>query len=348
MYDIITCKGGDNMSRKKPIEFIDAQKYVTDKDINITSFIEYQIDKLQQMFEYKNLPDTIPQEELERYLLKSGHCFITRVDGDLYALKGGFSGIQDAYERPRFYTVTNVALNLSETYEIGIDGVLFKNDYNLMGVLPLLKKYGSLLCEADISMNTATILSRISMLISAPDDKTKSSADLFLSKIINGEFTIIGENGFFDGVKLQVANIGNSQYITQYIELMQYYKACYFNELGLNANYNMKRERLTDDEVSLNVDAIYPFVDNMFRERTKAVEAINEMFGTDIEVTFNSIWKANSEELEQTIEAAELPIEELQNDNSDNSDETNESDENVEDDSTEVDESEEDDRDNKD
>ena len=39
------------------------------------------------------------------------------------------------------------------------------------------------------------------MLISASDDKTKQSADLFLQKILDGEFSIIGENAFFKGVK---------------------------------------------------------------------------------------------------------------------------------------------------
>ena len=112
------------------------------------------------------------------------------------------------------------------------------------------------------------------MLISASDDKTKQSADLFLQKILDGEFSIIGENAFFKGVNMQTAPTMNSVYITQLIEMIQYYKASLYNELGLNANYNMKRERLNLGEVSMNVDALLPYVDNMLNERQKAVTKI--------------------------------------------------------------------------
>lgn len=296
--------------KHKSIEYQDAQRYITDKKLAINTFIDYNLDKLQQIFVYANLPDTIPSVELEKLLLRRGHCFITKVNNELYALSGGFSGEVDVYNNPRFYTVTNVALNLSKTYEIGIDGVLFKNDFNIVGVLPLIKKYGALMTEAEISMNTASILSRIFMLISADDDKTKASADLFLSKIYNGEFSIIGENPFFNGVKMQTMPNGNSRYISQYIELIQYYKASFLNEVGLNANFNMKRERLNNNEVALNIDSIFPFVDNMYTERQKAIDEINKMFGTDIIVDYNSIWKTNHEEMEKTtaIEDVELDV----------------------------------------
>ena len=298
------------MGKYKNIKYEEAQRYITDKGLAINTFIQYNLDKLQQVFTYANLPDTIPQTELEKLLLNSGHCFITKVDDELYAFVGGFSGEPDVYNNPRFYTVTNVALNLSKTYEIGVDGVLIKNDFNMIGLLPLIKKYGSMMVEADISMNTATILSRISMLISAPDDKTKASAELFLSKIINGDFSIIGENQFFDGVRLQTANTNNQRYLSQYIELIQYYKASFLNEIGLNANFNMKRERLNDNEVALNIDSIFPFVDNMFSERLKGIDEVNKMFGTEIVVDYSSIWKTNHEEMENTTahEDTELDI----------------------------------------
>jgi hypothetical protein len=63
-----------------------------------------------------------------------------------------------------------------------------------------------------------------------------------------------------------------------------------YNELGLNANYNMKRERLNLGEVSMNVDVLLPYVDNMLKERQNAVEKINEMFDTEISVKLASSW----------------------------------------------------------
>ncbi len=266
------------------------QAQIRDKDTAVTEFIANTLAKTQSMFEYEGLPDSIPQIELERLLQTTGNAFVTSVDGVLYALSGGKGGEPDVYGRATLYTVANPALKLNKTYDIQKDGVLIENDSNGESLLPLIGRYAVLHTDGLMSLNTASILTRITMLISASDEKTKQSADEFLRKIQDGEFSIIGENAFFKGVNMQTAPTTNSVYITQLIELIQYYKASMYNELGLNANYNMKRERLNLGEVSMNVDVLLPYVDNMLKERKNAVEKINEMFDTEISVKLASSW----------------------------------------------------------
>lgn len=266
------------------------QQQIRDKDTAVTEFIANTLAKTQSMFDYEGLPDSIPQKELERLLQTTGNAFVTSVDGVLYALSGGKCGEPDVYGRATLYTVANPALKLNKTYDIQKDGVLIENDSNGESLLPLIGRYAVLHTDGLISLNTASILTRITMLISASDDKTKQSAEEFLRKIQDGEFSIIGENAFFKGVNMQTAPTTNSVYITQLIELVQYYKASMYNELGLNANYNMKRERLNLGEVSMNVDVLLPYVDNMLKERQNAVENINEMFDTEISVKLASSW----------------------------------------------------------
>lgn len=266
------------------------QAQVRDKDTAVTEFIANTLAKTQSMFEYEGLPGSIPQKELERLLQTTGNAFVTSVDGVLYALSGGKGGEPDVYGRATLYTVANPAIKLNKTYDIRKDGVLIENDSNGESLLPLIGRYAVLHTDGLISLNTASILTRITMLISASDDKTKQSAEEFLCKIQDGEFSIIGENAFFKGVNMQTAPTTNSVYITQLIELIQYYKASMYNELGLNANYNMKRERLNLGEVSMNVDVLLPYVDNMLKERQNAVEKINEMFDTEISVRLASSW----------------------------------------------------------
>lgn len=276
--------------RKKDNIYKLYQQQIRDKDTAVTEFIANTLAKTQSMFEYEGLPDSIPQKELERLLQTTGNAFVTSVDGVLYALSGGKGGEPDVYGRATLYTVANPALKLNKTYDIQKDGVLIENDSNGESLLPLIGRYAVLHTDGLISLNTASILTRITMLISASDDKTKQSADEFLRKIQDGDFSIIGENAFFKGVNLQTAPTTNSVYITQLIELIQYYKASMYNELGLNANYNMKRERLNLGEVSMNVDVLLPYVDNMLKERQNAVEKINEMFDTEISVKLASSW----------------------------------------------------------
>ena len=302
--------------KKKDITYTVFQSQIKDKDTSVNAYIDRGLAMCQSMFLWDGLPESIPQKELERLLQTNGNCFVTQVDGTLYALQGAKGGEPDVYDRPTIYTVSNVALNLNRNYDIAKDGVLVENDSNGKSLLPLLGRYAVLMTDAQISLNTASILSRITMLISASDDKTKASAELFLQKILNGDFSIIGESAFLKGVQMQTAPTSNTNYINQLIELVQYYRASLCNDLGLNANYNMKRERLNLGETSMNIDLLLPYVDDMLRERQTSAKAINEMYGTGITVELNSSWALNREsyvsELENAKDTHEHPTEQEQ------------------------------------
>lgn len=297
------------MKRKENI-YQRFQSYVKNKDTAVMAFIENTLAKTQAMFVYEGLPDTVPAEELERLLQTEGNAFFAEVNGDLYALQGAAGGEPDPYNRPTIYTVANPALKLNKSYKIGVDGVFIKNDTNGNSLLPIIGKFAVLYTDGIISLNTASILTRITMLISASDDKTKQSADEFLKKILDGDFSVIGENAFFKGVNMQTAATSNTHYITQLVELVQYYKANMLNELGLNANYNMKRERLNTGEVAMNVDVLLPYADNMLHERQKALKQVNEMFGTEISVRFGSSWYLEHENYESLVTGVEVVTEE--------------------------------------
>ena len=297
------------MKRKENI-YQRFQSYVKNKDTAVMAFIENTLAKTQAMFVYEGLPDTVPAEELERLLQTEGNAFFAEVNGYLYALQGAAGGEPDPYNRPTIYTVANPALKLNKSYKIGVDGVFIKNDTNGNSLLPIIGKFAVLYTDGIISLNTASILTRITMLISGSDDKTKQSADEFLKKILDGDFSVIGENAFFKGVNMQTAATSNTQYITQLVELVQYYKANMLNELGLNANYNMKRERLNTGEVAMNVDVLLPYVDNMLHERQKALKQVNEMFGTEITVRLGSSWYLEHENYESLVTGVEVVTEE--------------------------------------
>ena len=283
-----------------------AKSYLKDKDKNVNNFIDTMFCKTNEMFTWKNLPETIPQAELEYLLQSNGTMFFTKVGNDFYALLGTLGGQINAYYEPTKYTVANVALNLSKMYDIEKDGVLIRNDLRCNGLIPILSKYASMLTDCEISLNTMSILMRVMFLISASDDKTKKSAEEFMSKIINGNYSIIADSQFFDGIKAQGMTQSFSQLIPQMIELTQYIKASALNEIGLNANYNMKKERITEQEYTLNIDALMPFAENMLNCRKKAVEKINKMYGLNIEVSLNSVWETNQAELESETTLADM------------------------------------------
>lgn len=301
----------------KKYKFYDKTKdYVMNKDVAIDLHCRLLLAKTNNMFHYEGLPETIPAIQLEKILQTNGNCLIAKVGGNLYALQGTLGGEFDEYERPTLYVVSNVWLNWFKEYGINAnnkgDCVYCKNDLFDMGLLPIFKKFGSLLTENFITFRMLTISMRSILNISAPDDKTAHSAEEYLNQLENGKIGVIGENAFFDGVKLHNGSVNNN-YISQFIELNQYLRATELQEIGVNANFNMKREYIGQDENSLNDDILRPFVDSMLDMRKAFCKECNETFGTNISVDFSSIWKTLKLEDEKEQNNTEIIKEEAKN-----------------------------------
>jgi hypothetical protein len=311
------------------------QTEVKNKDYALNTFMQRVLCMTSKMFEYTGTPETMPPVELEKILQTSGNVGIAKVNGDLYALQGSRGGECDAYYRGKDFVVANPWLKLDKTFKIGDDIVVINNTPFADSILPIIGKYGVLYTDAVITLNMTSILTRITMLISASDDKTRQSAESFLQKILDGDFSVVGENAFFKGVNMQTPPTQSNQQITQMIELLQYYKASMFNDLGLNANYNMKRERLNTQEVSMNIDALMPFVDSMLTERVEGVKRVNEMFGTDITVTLGSSWKIEHENYLSLLKVSEDGHDHTDTEDVDPTNETDETDETQETEETE-------------
>lgn len=268
------------------------------KRANVNQLNKYMLAKTLSMFEYENLPATIPARELEKLLQRNGYAFITKApDGELYAFTGGLGGETDVYGNATQIVIANPALKYNATLDIKKDGVLFYNDDMAAGLLAFYEKQNTLLAENEINMVVWGYNSRTQKLISAPDDKSKESADLYVKKIVDGELSVIGENALFDGVKVQPANNSSGNGVSQMIEYHQYIKSCLFNEVGLPSNFNMKKERLISSEIDQAEDSLFPLVYNMMENRIAAVNLINEMFGTNIKVGFGSVWALKNKKL---------------------------------------------------
>lgn len=266
-------------------------------------YCKYMFTRTQSMFVYDGLPDTIPSKWLEKYLQRNGSCGIIKHNGDLYAVIGNAGGEYDAYYQPTIYTVANPWLNISKTFEIGKDCVYARNDYEGIGLTPLISRYCGLMTENALTVRLADIGMRMVTLLSAPDDNTAASARKYLSDLESGAMGVIGENAFFDGLKVHSKSTGGSDYMIQFIELQQYLKGSLYNEIGINANFNMKREALSGKEVALNDDALMPLIDDMLKARREMCDEINEMFGTNISVDYGSTWHSNVVEKELVAES---------------------------------------------
>lgn len=301
--------------------------YVKDKSKSSKSYYRYLLSRTTKMFAYKNLPDTIPEHILERYLQVNGIACITEYNGDFYVFNGSLGGEQDVYYRPSLFIIANPHLkdefsktvlvtdqlvNLPNSISSQADqkGVLVRNDTEWIGLTPLIGRYASLMAENVLTVRSADIMLRILALLSAPNDKTQKSAEVYLAKLEKGELGVIADSAFTEGIKMQSPPSNNGSYLTQFIELQQYFKGSFFNELGLRANYNMKREAIGEGESSLDNDAILPLCDNMLQCRKEDMARVNDMYGLNISVDFSSAWLRNNIEysISMASQLAEIGI----------------------------------------
>ena len=261
-----------------------------DKKTNVNNHIKYMLNRSVNMFKYHNLPDTIPAKELELLLQCHGHAVICKINDELYAVKAGLGGECDVYGNPTQAIVTVPYLNYNATLSIDTDCIVMNNDIMQIGLLPMYQKYCTLMNENEITMLLVTVNKRIQNFISANDDSTVQSARKFLQNVFDGKMGVIAEQRLFDSLKIAHTGSQTGMSLTELFEFEQYLKASLFNEIGLSANYNMKRERLTKSEVECNTDNLYPLPDEMLSSRREAIDKINNLFGTDILVEFSSSW----------------------------------------------------------
>lgn len=275
----------------------------TDKELIYNNIIRYMLSRTQRIFKWNNLPDTIPPRILELYLQVNGNCVFMEHNNDLYIYTGGLGGKPDVYYQPTIYTIANPAQEISINAEIGKDCILMRNDSLMTGIFPLCQRYAYNMMETEISLYVANINSRIVSLISAQDDRTEKSAKQYIENIIKGDLSVVGEAKFFEDLKATpFATSSAHAIITDLIELMQYNKASFYNEIGLNANYNMKRESINSNESQLNNDALTPLIDDMLYNRQTQIQDVNNKYGTNITVEFASSWRENEQETQAELD----------------------------------------------
>lgn len=274
------------------------------KSQRLRSYNMYDLDRTQSMFEWHGLQDSIPKWILEWHLQVNGVNVIFENEPNKPIICfGGWGGEPNEYYLPTRFIVSNPYLNIFREFNIGADDcVLAKNDTFCQGLIPLLDRYNSQLVENDITFNMADIMLRIQALISADTDTTKQSADLMLKQLVNGKFATVATSEFVGNVNVSplVSGVSNTA-LTNAIEYHQYIKASKYNELGLQSNYNMKRESINSNEAQLNNDVLTPLIDDMLKCRKNICKEVNSKFGYNWSVELSSAWLSNKIEELQSI-----------------------------------------------
>lgn len=258
---------------------------------------DYDIDRYNGMFEYSGSAPMLNTRLIERALMRHGCVAIAPHDGNLYALWGGAPGgeLDHNYQATR-YIGANPHIGGGWDYDlrIGEECVLIRNDIEMRGLLPLLSHHNFLRATNELSMYMAMINSRLQAIIEAGNDADAEAVRLWFDDLENGKLSaVVGKNIL---QKIGVMPYGaKTEELTDLIEMEQYHKAAAFNDLGLSANYNMKREAINSNEAQMAQGALMPLVQHMLEMRQEGWAHVNDLFGSYLDapvtVTLADIWR---------------------------------------------------------
>ncbi len=275
---------------------------VCDVEFNFNTYFDMLVNKCVELFKVEGLPETVDRRFMLTQLVLAGKICFTEFDGKLYALNGNVGGEPNCYYEPTEFIIANPVLGSkqvkirqkdgSDSIE-GLDGIMVAltdtdelNDrVSQGGLYGLIYQTAGLLADNISSLNCSQINGRVSLLYTADNEADARSAELVLQQIYSGKPYKILKQNILEKIGINpVAAAGQNQTLMSLIEAHQYILAQFYNELGIAANYNMKRERLNTAEVEMNSGSLDLNIWNILHNLQDGIERVNELFGTNITI----------------------------------------------------------------
>lgn len=280
------------------------------------------LNRVINMFTWENLPDTVDEQVMNFWLFVTGRVVFTEFNGELYALNGNYGGFPNEYYLPTEFVVANPILG-SKNVKLDVDGVaMFNSDTDKYptqtmtgGLYPILTLTANMLADCVVTISSALKNGRVQTAFLCKDDTVRTAGEKVLTKLYNGDPAVMIDDTILNCITpIKMAdNASVATILQQTVETYQFWLANFYNSIGVNANFNMKRERLNTAEVNINDSALFVNVVNMLNNRQQALEKINKMFGTNITVEISEEWKDLTQE-----EPTEEREEESTNEEADN------------------------------
>lgn len=234
------------------------------------------------MFDWKNLPDSVDARYLEIALFYNGAglYFNDEVMGNL-ALNMIFNGEFSVYGEP----VSRRAFSRYNQYQKILDkndSVIIWNNLDRTPTFPIIDMFARRLYNIDRTIDVNVNAQKTPTLIRCDEKQRLTLVNAY--KEMDGNSPVIYADKSFDPSSITTLKTDAPYVADKLYEL----KSNLWNEaltyLGIpNANV-MKRERLIKDEVLRSLGGTMANRYSRLQARQEAVEKINRMFGTNIEV----------------------------------------------------------------
>lgn len=270
------------MARKK-------DKRVQNIILNSNTYISY-LTRLRglalSMFEWVNLPPEINVRFLENTLLTKGYIiFFKEPDIGYATLSGAMGGQLDIYNEPTLITV--YAPNGFQRTMTNEECVVIYNNETRTPIIKDLQMYAEKLYNIERAIDLNINVQKTPFIVSATKEN-QLTVENILMQLEGFEEYILTRKSFDMNKAIDVLKL-DAPYL---VDNLQSHLTKKWNEaltvMGI-ANVNVdKKERLSTDEVNLNMGSVIAQQYIRLNPRKQACKKINEMFGLDVDVRFRN------------------------------------------------------------
>ena len=264
---------------------------------NFNSFYFELLNKALSLFEWKNLPENVDSDMIEFFLLTRGHIAFFKSDDVLHATFGTPSDTLDENYTFTKYIITNPYISGGETFNLTVGSdciVVYNSPCDKVSITKSifnrnLRRTAGILADNISSLNCLQINSRVQTMVTADNSNIAKSAETVLKEMYEGKPYKVITNNLANNISIENKNNTNSNTFSELINLNNYMYAQYLHSIGIKSNESAKKERLITAEIDENDTERQINLNQMLKSRKKAVEKINKLFDTNIEVKLNEI-----------------------------------------------------------
>lgn len=236
------------------------------------------------MFEWKNLPDTVDARYLELHLFETG-CMVyfkDEVIGDL-CLDCIVNGSLDVYGNPLLRRAYSGYNNYQKLLKYNNSVIIWNNYLHGNSILDV-EMFARRLYNIDRIIDVNANAQKTPVLLQGTEKQRLTLLNLYKEYDGNAPFIFGDKNLDLNSLK---ALSTNAPYVCDKLYQL---KTQIWNEaltyLGITNINIQKKERLISDEVTRNQGGTIASRYSRLESRRQAVEKINDMFGTNIEVNY--------------------------------------------------------------
>lgn len=281
-------------------EIVSLFDHPLDKNILYQHFFRTLYNNASKVILIKGLPDDADYDFIMSQLLLVGRISVFEDKGKVYLLNGHIGGAPDEYYYPTRVLIANPILGSFDlerdkkavmVYLTPTDRLLDVPKVPSLvygGLYSLISMVANILSECMTTVNTTLMNTRVHAIYTADTESAARSAEPVLKSIYEGKPFSVVTSELLERLNVNpLSEHGLSNCLIETLEVCQYVLSLFWNGIGIDANYNMKRERLITAEVDKNVQSLIVPIQTILETLNSGFNKANKILGTSLEAILN-------------------------------------------------------------